>query len=450
MSLKTNNLPELLQIELTYKCNLSCIFCYNPLRNKEINQEKIERIVDRVCEFKIPQVYLIGGEPSVLGVETLNRYIDKLSKTSSVTIVTNGFIKLVGISKKLAVMAVSLHGYDAKSHERFNGVKGSYDKAIESISYYNKLGLNVRCVVVLNGYNYNKMDRILLKCIEAGASEIFIDRYEDGGIGATNSNQYNLKPTNEQFREALTQIIKIRNMELIPKEHFGFGTAIPYCLDRRMFEEQMLSTCGAGTQFCAISPSGDLRICNQSTVIYGNVLEKDIDEIWSYKNTSNFRNLEWVEEPCKSCKLLNSCQGGCRVDANCKKPFTIDYAIREGIDEVVKKNIEDINQGKLNFIPDYKLDRDQIIIDKNERYEKSQYLRLNKYKNMYYLVTQFNGTRVGENDAKILNYIISQDSFLPIDIIKIYNEYDEESIIELLKILFYINGIQKKEVSLIM
>lgn len=114
MSLEANNLPELLQIELTYQCNLKCIFCYNPLRNKEINQETLEKIVDRVCEFKIPQVYLIGGEPSVLGVETLNRYIDKLSKTSSVTIVTNGFIKLVGISNKLAVMAVSLHGYSFK------------------------------------------------------------------------------------------------------------------------------------------------------------------------------------------------------------------------------------------------------------------------------------------------------------------------------------------------
>lgn len=43
MELKANNIPELLQIELTYQCNLNCIFCYNPLRNMIVDKNKIEK-----------------------------------------------------------------------------------------------------------------------------------------------------------------------------------------------------------------------------------------------------------------------------------------------------------------------------------------------------------------------------------------------------------------------
>ena len=96
--LQANNIPELIQIELTYQCNLNCVFCYNSLREKIYNIKDIDRLVRRVAEFKIPQVYLIGGEPSILGVSKLNEYIELLSATSSVTIVTNGFIKLMQIA----------------------------------------------------------------------------------------------------------------------------------------------------------------------------------------------------------------------------------------------------------------------------------------------------------------------------------------------------------------
>ena len=83
------------------------------------------------------------------------------------------FIKLEGISTNLAVMAVSLHGYDAEVMNNSMGLREAMKKALDSIRYYKSIGLNVRCVVVLSGYNYNVMDKILLNCIKAGADESF-------------------------------------------------------------------------------------------------------------------------------------------------------------------------------------------------------------------------------------------------------------------------------------
>ena len=436
MELKANNIPELLQIELTYQCNLNCIFCYNPLRNMIVDKNKIEKIVDKVADSKIPLVYLIGGEPSILGVKTLNKYIDKLSKTSSVAVVTNGFIKLEGITTNLAVMAVSLHGYDAESHERFNGVKGSYEKALDSIRYYKSIGLNVRCVVVLSGYNYNVMDKILLNCIKAGADEIFIDRYEDGGIGATNSKEYTLKPTNAQFREALTQIIKVRNMELIPKNHFGFGTAIPFCMDDRLFTEGLYSGCGAGTEFCAVTPDGDVRICNQSNKVYGNILEKDIDEIWKDCNVKDYRSLQWVEEPCKDCKLLTVCQCGCRVDANTECPYSIDYALRDNLDVEIKENIRKINGGELTLKSDYE-DYENLDLSNTQQLRADKFLNANQYKNQYYLVMQFQGVRIGKYEYELVRYIKQKGIFNVNELYEHFSELDSKTVMKFIKLLIF-------------
>ncbi|WP_290140564.1 radical SAM/SPASM domain-containing protein [uncultured Dubosiella sp.] len=442
--LQSNNKPELLQIELTYNCNLNCVFCYNPNRNKKIDFQKLDKIIDRISSFNIPQVYLIGGEPSLLGTEKLNEYIEKLSINSSVTIVTNGFITLKGISNKLANIAVSLHGYDAKTHERFNGVEGSYEHAIKSIQYYKSRGLNVRAVVVLSAMNYNIIGKILLRCIEAGVDEIFIDRYEDGGIGASNSNKFDLKPTNNQFREGLTQIIEVRNMELINKEKIGFGTAIPFCVDERLFSESLLSSCGAGTDFCAVTPDGNLRICNQSKVVMGNILDENIEDIWRTQAIQEYRDLNWVDSPCKECRLLSECIGGCRVDENCNKNFVIDYAIRDDNDEIMRKNQENINQGKLNptyFIENFSPKK----INDNDKYFVDRFTHINRTENQYFLVTQFSSARIGRIEYQVIEQLINRKEFSFREICECFFEYEEEGIENLFNQLLFLNAIRKVE-----
>lgn len=197
-----DSVPHLLQIELTYECNQNCVFCYNPERGKGVDLETIDKMVDKIAKECIPHIYLMGGEPSIIGTTKLNEYIEKLSENSSVTIVTNGYIKLEGISKKLACIAVPLHGYNAHTHEMVTGKKGGFDKTIDTIRYYVSEGIDVRCIIVLTGYNYHYIDKIIELAIDLGMESVYIDRYEDGGIGATNSGVLRLKPSLEEFREA--------------------------------------------------------------------------------------------------------------------------------------------------------------------------------------------------------------------------------------------------------
>ncbi len=323
-----DTIPHLCHIEMTYACNARCIFCYNPERAKLGDLSVIDRIIHSVAKSQIPHVYLIGGEPSLLPVNKLNEYIELLSEYSSVTIVTNGLRRLKGISSKLACFGIPIHGANAKTHEFLNQSKGSFNKTLDTIKYYVSEGHDVRCIPVLTGYNYDQMYDIIDLAASLGMESVYVDRYEDGGIGATNSRERHLKPTREQFRVAVEQIIQAKRDFTIFGGRVGFGTAIPYCLDERMIIEGITSNCGVGTYFCAINPKGEFRMCNQSQLTFGNVLEEPVEVIWNKPSLDIFRDLSWVSEPCKSCELLLDCTGGCKVDANCSDRFCIDYAVR--------------------------------------------------------------------------------------------------------------------------
>jgi len=323
-----DSIPHLCQIEMTYACNEKCIFCYNPERAKLGDLSVIDRLVRSVAESQIPHVYLIGGEPSLLPVEKLNEYIEILSLHSSVTIVTNGLRRLKGISNKLACFGVPLHGANAETHEFLNQSKGSFKKTLETIRHYVGEGHDVRCIPVLTGYNYDQMYDIISVAASLGMESIYVDRYEDGGIGAVNSSGHHLKPTHDQFHIAVEQIIQARHDFSTFEGRVGFGTAIPYCLDERMIIEGITSDCGVGTSFCVVNPKGEFRMCNQSQLVFGTLPNEPIETIWNKSTLDIFRDLSWVSEPCKSCELLLDCTGGCKVDTNCSNKFCIDYAVR--------------------------------------------------------------------------------------------------------------------------
>lgn len=393
-NLKIPNVPHLVHIETTYSCNSKCIFCYNPRRGESFNKEKIDLIVKSIYESWVPHVYLIGGEPSVLGVDQLNTYIDFLAKRSSVTIVTNGLIRLEGLSKNLACIGMPIHGNE-RIHEKHTGMVGGYNKSIETAKYYVNRGFDVRCIPVLTAWNFDQMYDIIGVAKQLGMESVFVDRFEDGGIGNKNSSE--LKPSIDQFKTALGQMILARDDFAIP---VGFGTAIPYCLDERLITENMFANCGAGITFCAVNPDGSVRLCNQSEIIYGNVLKEPIEQIWQKKQLDDFRNLLWVKEPCASCTLLTDCLCGCKVDSSCSASYCIDYAVRgmnsKFLDVVPKKVPEP------EMLSEYPSQYRLFVLDR--------YTKLNEFHSEKYLVTRYQTIKIDDTAIEIIRAIINGET----------------------------------------
>jgi pyrroloquinoline quinone biosynthesis protein E len=314
----------------------SCIMCYNPTRTKVNARDKslVRDIVATLADQRIPHTYLIGGEPTYgyTGAE-LSDMVDQLADNgSSTTIVTNGQIHLKHFNNRLAAFGVSIHGADAESHDSITGKRGSFKRALDAVRLYVEDGHDVRFVTVIMGRNHDQMYRIAELAYELGAESIYFDVYEPGGIGESLSRARDLRmqPTAAELRVALGEVIRAHD-ELPFRGDVGLGTALPFCFDERLIRAGMVSDCGAGTWFTAVTSTGDLRLCNQSRSVFGNVLRRPVAEIWTDPLIDLcYRNLSWVSEPCSSCELLEMCGGGCRVDEGCPSgELCIDRVVRE-------------------------------------------------------------------------------------------------------------------------
>jgi len=396
--LKYYSIPHLIHIEMSYACNSKCIFCYNPYRGSSINYQVIDKIVQSVYKSQIPHVYLIGGEPSLVKTTKLNEYINLLKTTSSVTIVTNGLIYKKGLSRDLACIGIPIHG-DQKTHESLTGVIGGYQKVIQTIKKYVRDGFDVRCIPVLMSVNYNQMYNIIKLAKELGMESVFVDRFESGGIGSNLSQK--LKPTLEQFKEALSQMISARDDFKIP---VGFGTAIPFCLDDRLITDNMWANCGVGVTFGAINPAGDFRICNQSNIIYGNVLKEPIEKIWNKKKLDEFRGLKWINGPCRDCPFLSICTGGCKVDLICSNKYCVDYAVRDNTDKILSINEM---QKLLPVFLDREKKKTQVNIPvKLRNFKLNKYTKLNLWHKEKYLITRYQTIQLYQVEIEIIQQII--------------------------------------------
>lgn len=385
---KIPSVPHLVHIETTYGCNQCCRFCYNPCRDMKVDLVTVDQIVEAVYDSWIPHVYLIGGEPSLLGVATLNRFVEILSRRSSVTIVTNGQIYLDDLSDKLACIGVPVHGKES-THDFLANKAGSFRLAMKSITGYVGQGFDVRCIPVLTSYNHDQMYEVIRLAKDMGMESVFVDRFEDGGMGAKLSTE--LMPSVVQFRVALEQMIAAREDFKLP---VGWGTAIPFCLDNRLLACNMMCNCGAGITFAAINPKGDVRICNQSERVYGNVLAEPLSAIWHKPELDEFRDLRWISPACRSCAALTYCTGGCKVDVNCSTAYCVDYAVR--------------GQEKPLDTIEIALEKEPVVeVPSHMRqFRSNRYARLNTVHAEAYLVTRYQTVELDESGVQILTQIL--------------------------------------------
>ena len=336
MRLRSYSVPEFLQFETTYSCNSHCLFCYNPSRNHLHNPELTWELVQRIGEAHVPLVQLTGGEVSLL--LDLNLCIDHLSRTSKVSIVTNG-IKRLDITRELAKIFLSLHG-NRETHEKITNNPKTYDKIIANIREYVRQGFPVAADVILCSENYHQMYELIGTAADLGMVEVFINRFQSGGIGVAASDW--LMPPVEMFRRALDKILRARNdfgMSII------FGTAIPLCIDKRLLMENLFANCNMGTSFATIAPNGDLRLCNQALKSYGNILNSPLPELWQDPRLGDYRDLRWVTGVCRECPLLEVCGTGCRVDNSQAADYCPDVFVRhlEKLPDVVEELVEWMN-----------------------------------------------------------------------------------------------------------
>ena len=304
------------------RCNLRCIHCYNVWKDDiGYSQEELDTddafglIAKSIRESRCRQFTFTGGEP-VLRNDLEQLVAQAASMCDDVALITNGTLLEETRVKALIDAGVSLfelplNSADRSMHNELAGGIDCFDKVTRAAADIRYHGAELAFVFVGTSLNIEHWRGALKLGIALGARGFLYNRYNAGG--ECHGEPESLMPSVEQVREGLAI-----SEEYAKKYGVGIGAsiAIPPCLIKpEEFPHVGFGFCAAGTDraYYTIDPVGNVRPCNHTPTILGNLLENSLRDIVSSKSLRAFR--EARPDFCAGCRLEEECLGGCKAAA---------------------------------------------------------------------------------------------------------------------------------------
>jgi heme b synthase len=317
--------------ELTRSCNLACVHCRasaerGPFPNELTTQECLQ-VMDEIISFSKPVIILTGGEP-LLRTDIFDLAKYGSSKELRMVMATNGTLFTQEIVHKLKTsgiqrISISLDGPDAKTHDAFRKVKGSFEGSLQGIEMAKKGGLEFQINTTITQVNLRLVPEILNLAVTLGAvaHHIFLlvptgrgRELKDQEISALDYEKIlhwlyeqidqvplQLKATcAPHYHRVLRQQAKKEGKKIYPQKE-GLDATTRGCL--------------GGISFCFISHVGQVQPCGYLELNCGNVRKKTFQEIWAQSEIfQRLRNTDGYQGKCGRCEFRKIC-GGCRARA---------------------------------------------------------------------------------------------------------------------------------------
>lgn len=131
-------------IEVTWRCPLACVHCYNSIpisdesaRRGELSREEHFRIVDEIVEAGCLWLLYTGGEP-LARPDFLDIYTHAKRRGLLITLFTNGTLITEKVADHLVewrpfAIEITLYGRTRETYERITRAPGSYDRCMRGI-----------------------------------------------------------------------------------------------------------------------------------------------------------------------------------------------------------------------------------------------------------------------------------------------------------------------------
>ena len=330
---KRQSVIKAMCLHVAHDCNLSCKYCFagegeycgeRGIMSFEVGKRALDFLVENSGTRKNLEVDFFGGEPSlnfdvVKHLVEYGRSIEKAAgKTFRFTYTTNGIILTDEImqfcNKEMSNVVLSLDGRpEVNDRMRVNKAgKGSYDTIVPKFQKF-AASRNQKDYYIRGTYTrFNKdFASDILHMADLGFKEISIEP-----VVADPKEPYALKE--DDLPELLEQY-EILAKEMIKRNREGKGfTFYHYMidLDGGPCVVKRVSGCGVGTEYMAVTPSGDLYPCHQfvgnPNFLLGNVFSgvTNTSVIEEFKNCNIYSHTE-----CDNCFARMYCSGGCAANA---------------------------------------------------------------------------------------------------------------------------------------
>jgi PqqA peptide cyclase len=310
--------PLWLLAEVTYKCPLHCVFCYNPVDyaryGEELATEDWVRVLRQGRELGATQLGFSGGEPLMRDdLEIMVREARTLGYYSN--LITSGIglnEKRIAAFKEGGLDHIQLSFQDSTremndflSSTRTFDLKQKVAKLIKKYDY----PMVLNCV--LHRHNIDHVQQILemAEAMEAEYVELANTQY----YGWAYVNRDNLLPTRDQLKRAEEVTNRFR-------ERVGNKMRIFFVVPDYYEERPKACMNGWGALFLTVTADGLALPCHEARMLPGlefpNVRDHDLRWVWYDSPGFNaYRGDSWMKEPCRSCPDKVKDFGGCRCQA---------------------------------------------------------------------------------------------------------------------------------------
>ncbi|HEY6325050.1 MAG TPA: pyrroloquinoline quinone biosynthesis protein PqqE [Candidatus Cybelea sp.] len=304
--------------ELTYRCNLQCPYCYNPLALRDYRDELSTQqwcgVLEQAAALGVVQAHFSGGEP------TLRRDLAEVVACASgaglyTNLITQGtFLDDAQLDELLASgldhVQISIQAPEAALADRIAGAT-AHERKLEALRRALMRDVAVTLNCVLHRLNHDAIEDVI-----ALAQGLGVRRLELANVqfyGWAYRNRLALMPTREQVERGEAVLAAARErlhgaMEIVyvPPDYFD------------EFPKPCMN--GWGRQFMTVTPNGIVLPCPAaaaiSTLRFENVRARALGEIWSESDSfRRYRGTGWMPEPCRSCERREIDWGGCRCQA---------------------------------------------------------------------------------------------------------------------------------------
>ncbi|MBV8081641.1 MAG: pyrroloquinoline quinone biosynthesis protein PqqE [Candidatus Eremiobacteraeota bacterium] len=305
--------------ELTYRCNLQCPYCYNPLDLRAYADELAEddwlRVIDQAAALGVLQIHFSGGEPTLradLLVALVRRARQRELYSNLITQGTFLDDALLGklVAAGLDHVQISVQGAHAPLADAIAGT-AVHERKVAALARVLQTGLAVTLNCVLHRANIDEVADII-----ALAEQLGIRRLELANAqlyGWAFRNRAGLLPSREQVAAA-AETVASAQARLRERMEIVYVLADYY--------ERYPKPCmhGWGQRFMTVAPDGRVLPCPAAAAIaqlsFENVRDRSLADIWEHSRSFNaYRGMSWMPEPCRSCDRRAIDFGGCRCQA---------------------------------------------------------------------------------------------------------------------------------------
>jgi pyrroloquinoline quinone biosynthesis protein E len=310
--------PLWLLAELTYRCPLHCVFCYNPvdfaLNSAELSTDDWLRVLREARAAGSVQCGFSGGEPmlrddlEVLVAEAhrLGFYTNLLTSGVGLTEARAAALKQAGLDHiQLSFQDSTRELNDFLSHTKTFDLKRRTAEIIKAHGW----PMVLNCVV--HRLNIDYIGQIIELAIELDAE--YLELANSQYYSWAELNRDALLPSREQLERA-ERVTNAYREKLGDKLRMFF--VVPDYYENR--PKKCMN--GWGNIFLTITPDGTALPCHTAKMIKGldfpNVRNMNIQDIWyASPGFNHFRGDAWMKDTCRTCPEKAKDLGGCRCQA---------------------------------------------------------------------------------------------------------------------------------------